>query len=120
MKYLAIWKTSEEKTSTPPTPEMEQRMGKLIEAQMKAGNLVSTGGISNPKKSVRVKRAGAKVTITDGPFIESKELVAGFAILEATSREHAIEQIKEFLEVAGDGTSEVHELWGDPISAPPR
>ena len=118
MKYLSIWKTSEDKLSKPPSVEMQAQMGKLIERSFKAGTLVSTGGISNNKKSARVRRSGNKVTVTDGPFTESKELVAGFAILEATSLEHAIELSKDFIEVAGDGATEVYELFGDPIEAP--
>jgi hypothetical protein len=111
MRYLSIYRTDAKRVNTPPTQENMARMGQLIEKSFKNGTLIATGGVmSNPKGAIRVRRAGSKVTITDGPFTEAKELIGGFAVLEATSREHAIELIEEFLDVAGEGECEVHEL----------
>jgi hypothetical protein len=120
MRYLSIYKMPEEKAGVPPTPEMQARMGKLIEQGVKAGTLVTTDGISNPKRSARVKRGAGKVTVTDGPFTEAKELVAGFAIFEVRSREHAIELAEEFLQYVEEGTCELHELFGPPPDAAKR
>jgi hypothetical protein len=61
-----------------------------------------------------VRRSGGKVTITDGPFTESKELVAGFALLEAPSKEAAIEMTRRFLEIAGEGECEVRQVYEAP------
>jgi len=111
MRYLSIYRTDAKNFGTPPTQEHIARMGKLIEKSFKEGTLVATGGVlTNPKGAARVRRAGSKVTVTDGPFTEAKELIGGFAVLEATSREHAIELVKEFLDCAGDGECEVHDL----------
>jgi hypothetical protein len=81
-------------------------------ALTKAGILVSNGGIQPSHEDGRVRLTNGELTVTDGPFTEAKELIAGFAICEVTSREHAIELAKQFLEAAGDGVSELHPLMG--------
>jgi len=117
MRFLSIYKTAE--TNRPPTEEHLANMGKLIEESMKAGTLVATEGCLPSSLGARVRQAGGQVTVTDGPFVESKELIAGFAILEATSRAHAIELTKEFLAVAGaDGECEIRQIYTAPDVAP--
>jgi hypothetical protein len=59
----------------------------------------------------RVRRAGDKITVTDGPFIESREVVGGFALLQANSKEEAIKLTKDFLQVAGEGECEIRQLY---------
>jgi hypothetical protein len=85
-------------------------MGNLIEEWSKKGVLLSTEGCLPSAKGARVRRSGGKLTVTDGPFTESKELIAGFAILQANSKAEAIELCKRFLEVAGDGESEIRQI----------
>jgi hypothetical protein len=58
------------------------------------------------------------MTVTDGPFTESKEVVGGFALLEAKSKEEAIELTKRFLKVAGDGECEIRQIFTAPDVAP--
>jgi len=86
-------------------------MQKLVEEGMKAGWLLSTEGCLPSAKGARVRRASGKTTVSDGPFTESKELVGGFAILQANSKQEAIELTKAFLAVAGDGECEIRELY---------
>jgi hypothetical protein len=115
MRFLAIYRTTPERICAEPDQKSMAEMQQLIERSMKAGTLLATGGVlTNPKGSSRVRRAGSKITVKDGPFTESKELIAGFAILEATSREHAIEMASDFLQVAGDGESELFDLMPPP------
>jgi hypothetical protein len=115
MRFLAIYRTTPERIAAPPEERYMAEMQQLIDRSMKAGTLLATGGVlPNPKGSARVRRAGGKITVKDGPFTESKELIAGFAILEATSREHAIALASEFLEVAGEGESELFDLMQPP------
>ena len=114
MRFLSIYKTAE--TGVPPTTEHVVAMGKLIEESMKAGELIATEGCLPSAKGARVRRAGGKVTVTDGPFTESKELVAGFALLEAPSKEAAIEMTRRFLDVAGDGECEIRQIFEAPAS----
>lgn len=64
----------------------------------------------------RVRRNDGKVTVTDGPFTESKEIVGGMAIIQTTTKDEAIAWTKKFLAVAGDGESEVRQLYEQPAS----
>jgi hypothetical protein len=115
MRYLSIFKTVEREV--PPTQEEMARMGKLIEEGMKAGWLVKTEGCLPSALGVRVRSSKGNVSITDGPFTEAKELVGGFAILEAKSKEHAVQLTKDFLQVAGDGECELRQLYEAPQQA---
>ena len=85
-------------------------MGKLIDEMTKAGVLLSTEGCQPSAKGARVRLSGGKVTVTDGPFTETKELVAGFAMIQVKSKDEAIEWTRRFLRVAGDGESEIRQL----------
>lgn len=114
MRFLSIYKTVER--NTPPTEEEMAAMGKLIEEGMKAGWLLSTEGCLPSKLGARVRRSEGKVTVMDGPFTESKELVGGFAILQAASKEEAIQIAKNFLSAVGRGECELRQLY-DPNSA---
>jgi len=109
MRFLSIYKTVE--TNTPPTAEHMARMERLIEESMKAGVLIATEGCLPSALGARVRRSGGQVTVTDGPFTESKELIAGFALLEARSKEHAIELTRQFLDVAGEGECEIRQIF---------
>jgi hypothetical protein len=115
MRFLSIYKTVER--STPPTVEEMAKMGKLIEEYMKAGVLLATEGCLPSALGARVRLSNGKVTVTDGPFIESKELIGGFALLEASSKAEAIELTKKFLDVAGDGECEIRQLFTAPDAA---
>jgi hypothetical protein len=86
-------------------------MGKLIEKLMKAGSLLSTEGCLPSALGARVRLSNGKLSVMDGPFTEAKEVVGGFAILEAKSKEHAIELAREFLQVAGDGECELRQVY---------
>ena len=117
MRFLSIYKTAER--NSPPSIEHIEKMQKLVEEGQKAGWLLSTEGCLPSARGARVRSEGGRVTVTDGPFTESKELVAGFAILEAKSKEEAIELTKTFLAVAGgDGECEVREVYSAPEQAP--
>ena len=109
MRYLSIYKSVE--TNQPPTLDEMATMGQHIEEAMKAGVLLATEGCLPSAKGARVRLANGDVIVTDGPFTESKEVVGGFAILEARSREEAIELARKFLLVAGDGECEIRELY---------
>ena len=85
-------------------------MGRLINELMSEGVLLDTGGVSDGGSSLRVQRAGGKVSVTDGPFTETKEIVGGFAIFKVNSKDEAIALTRRFLEIAGDGMSELHEV----------
>jgi hypothetical protein len=102
MRYMMLYKPGYE--DIPPTEEHMAAMGRLIEDMAKAGVLIATDGLQSSSKGARVRRFGGKTTVIDGPF----------AIVEAKSKEHAIELAKRFLEVVGEGESEVRLMHGEP------
>jgi hypothetical protein len=109
MKFLSIYKTAE--TGVLPTPEEMNRVGKLVEDGMKAGFLLAVEGCMPSAAGARVRLSKGKLTVTDGPFTESKEVIGGLAILQADSKETAIELVGQFLNAAGDGECELRQLF---------
>ena len=109
MRFLSIYKTVER--NTPPTPEEMAGMAKLIEEGMKSGWLLSTEGCLPTSFGARVRRSEGKLSVTDGPFAETKEVVGGFAILKADSKQEAIELAKFFLGHVGQGECELRQLF---------
>ena len=109
MKFISIF--THEPTNRPPTEAEMAAMGKLIEDGMKAGWLIATEGVSFGGVGVRIhKSAGGKVKVTDGPFTEAKEVIGGYALMQAKSREEIVELTSNFLNVVGQGTCEIHQL----------
>ena len=108
MKFLSIYKCAER--NTPPSQEEMATMTKLVEQGFKEGWLLGTEGCLPSALGARVRRSGSNVSVTDGPFTESKEVVGGFAILKANSKEEAIELAKNFLKVAGEGECEIRQV----------
>jgi hypothetical protein len=117
MRFLSVYKTTE--TGVPPTQEEMARMGKLVEEGMKAGFLLAVEGCMPSATGARVRLSNGKLSVTDGPFTESKEVIGGLALLRASSKEEAVELAKQFLHVAGDGECELRQLFeGGPSIAP--
>jgi len=116
MKFLSIYKAAER--STPPTPQEMAVMGKLVEQGFNEGWLLATEGCLPSALGARVRKSSGNVSVTDGPFTESKEVVGGFAILKANSKEEAIQLAKDFLKVAGEGECELRQLYepGDEVN----
>ena len=112
MRFLSIYRNNKD-GGMPSQDEME-RMGKLIEEWMKRGILLSAEGCLPSATGARVRLSNGKVTVTDGPFSETKEVVGGLAILQANSKEEAVQAVKEFLNVAGDGECELRQLYEGP------
>ncbi len=114
MRYLSIVKSSENQ-GVPPQALLDA-IGKLTEEGLKDGSLVSTGGLGQTSTGVRLRMARGTLTVTDGPFSEAKEVVGGFAILEAPSRREAIEATRHFMQLhqqhwpTWEGECELREL----------
>jgi len=109
MKFLSIYKSVER--NTPPSQEEMESMGKLIEEAMKAGWLLATEGCLPTAVGARVRIDNGTLKVTDGPFTEAKEVVGGFAILQANSKQEAIELAKNFLRVVGQGECELRQIY---------
>jgi hypothetical protein len=95
MRFMVMVKaTRDSENGVMPSTELLTEMGKFNEELVKAGVMVAGEGLHPSSKGVRVKFDGAKRTVIDGPFTETKELVAGFWILDVKSKEEAIEWVK--------------------------
>jgi hypothetical protein len=113
MRFMTLYKPGKESDAPPSQQEMAE-MGQFIEEMAKAGVLIATDGLQPSSKGARVRISGGKFTVTDGPFTETKELVAGYAIIQAKSKEEAIELTKRFLKVVGEGESEIRLMHDTP------
>jgi hypothetical protein len=114
MRYMMLYKPGRE-SDAPPSPQEMADMGRLIEEMAKAGVLIATDGLQRSSKGARVRISkNGKFVVTDGPFTETKELVAGYAIVEAKSKQEAIELAKRFLTVVGEGESEIRLMHSEP------
>jgi hypothetical protein len=123
MKYLTFIRHSESYRESPPPAELMEAMGKFVQKSLKEGTVVDTGGLLPSKEGVRVRLAGGKITVIDGPFSESKEVIGGWAILKADSKAEAIRLATEFMELhrrhwpGFEGESEVRPMF-DPGMGP--
>jgi hypothetical protein len=109
MRFLSIYKSAER--ATPPTQDEMATMGKMVEDGMRAGWLLATEGCLPSTLGARVRRSSSKITVTDGPFTESTEVVGGFAIFKVNSKEEAVELARQFLKAVGDGECELRQLY---------
>jgi hypothetical protein len=113
MRFISIF--THEPTDRSPTEAEMATIGKLIEESMKAGWLIATEGVHFGTTGVRVhKSAGGKFTVTDGPFAETKEVLGGYALLNAASKEEVVELTRRFLDVVAQGTCEIYQLYEMP------
>jgi len=123
MKYLTFIRHSESHRQSGPPPALLDAMGKFVAKSLKEGTLVDTGGLLPSKDGVRVRLAKGKITVTDGPFTESKEVIGGWAILRTDSRAEAIRIATEFMELHREywpefeGESEVRPMF-EPGTGP--
>jgi hypothetical protein len=99
--------TNESEAGNPPTAEQFAAMQAYNEELAKAGILLAAEGLAPTSKSARVKFSGDKRTVIDGPFAETKEVIAGFSIIRATSLEEAIELVKRTPNIFPNGKAEV-------------
>jgi hypothetical protein len=109
MRFISIY--THPVTSAPPSPGLEANMGALIEEGMKAGWLIATEGVHDAGAGLRVSSKQGEISVTDGPFAEAKEVLGGYALMEARDRAHVLELTRKFLALVGDGTCEIHELY---------
>jgi hypothetical protein len=115
MKFLSMIRLNE-KTAQPPSERLMTEMGKLMDEMFKSGALVRTAGLRPTSEGMRVRWNRGALSTTEGPFTETKEVIGGFAILEAKSMDEAIALTKRFLAIHGDEFDlecEVRPLDGD-------
>ena len=101
MRFLSMVRV-QENSGQRPSERLMREMGKLMEEMTRAGKLIATGGLTPTSQGFRMRSNHGKISVTDGPFTETKEVVGGYAIMEAASMEEAVEMTRRFLEVHGD------------------
>jgi hypothetical protein len=128
MRFMVmVMATKESEAGIPPKPEAYAAMGKYNAELVKAGVLLAAEGLAESSKGARVKFSGDKRTVIDGPFAETKEVVAGFSIIQVKSMEEAIELVKRVPNIFPNGEAEVEirklmdvEDFGDGFTPNPE
>ena len=110
MQFMMIVNANRDyEAGRPPDPALLAAIGALGDKMAKAGVLLQRGGLLPSSKGARVRASGGRLTVTDGPFAETKELIGGFAILEAASKEEAVRLGEEFMQLHVDVLGESYE-----------
>lgn len=113
MRYMSIITSPH---STPPTPELMEHMGKLAEREIASGRMIDMGGLTPLAMGAQVVLKGGELKVIDGPFVEAKEVIGGYAIMEFRSKEEALAAAVEFMQLHKDympgweGTCEVRAM----------
>jgi hypothetical protein len=112
MRILGLLKADQHsEAGAPPSKELMEEMGRFMEEVTKAGVLLASDGLHPSSKGARVRLADGKVTVTDGPFTESKELIASYAMFQVKSMDEAVAWTTRFLKVLGSGECELRPVF---------
>ncbi|MGW1889419.1 YciI family protein [Streptomyces sp. NPDC002004] len=111
-RYMSLVRIAEDEIPQELPERLMLDMGTLIEEMTKAGVLLDTAGLTPTKEGTRLHWRNRELSVTDGPFTETKEVVGGYAILQCKDRAEALEWTKRFLSIHGDigVTSELREI----------
>jgi hypothetical protein len=118
MKFMIMVKSAE--SAVPPPMALMAAIGKLGEEAMRAGVMVETGGLLPSAMGARVRLSAGKLTVTDGPFAETKELVGGYAVYNLKSKQEAIDWATRFMQLhkehwpGWEGESEIRQIFDAP------
>jgi hypothetical protein len=99
MKYMMFIKHTEDYQGKTAPPELYAAMGEFVEAAMKSGQMLDGAGLKSTVHGTRVRLAGGTISILDGPFTESKEIVGGYALMDLPSEEEALALARKFMEL---------------------
>lgn len=99
MKYLAFIRHTESYREAAPPPALMEAMGQFVQKSLQDGSLVDTGGLLPSKDGFRVRLANGAISTTDGPFAETKEVIGGWAILQAATKAEALRIARQFMEL---------------------
>jgi hypothetical protein len=118
MRCLGLLRAdAESESGAPPSKELMEKMGTFMEEVTRAGVLLATDGLQPSSKGKRVRVTDGKVTVIDGPFTESKELIASYALFQVKSLDEAVHWTTRFLQVLGTGECEIRPLF-EPCDFP--
>ena len=112
MRFMIIRKADENtEAGVLPSRELLAAMGRYVEEMVRAGVLLAGEGLQPSAKGTRVTFRGGRATVTDGPFTETKELIAGFNLIEVGSREEAVEWVRRWPAEDGDVEIEIRQVF---------
>jgi hypothetical protein len=122
MRFMMIVKaTKESEAGAPPNPKLMAAIAKMADEATRKGAMVGAGGLLPSSQGTRIRVAGGKTSVIDGPFAETKELVGGYAIFDLISKEEAIQSGKEFMQLHADilgpsyqGELEIRPMFDGP------
>eukprot|EP01132_Coremiostelium_polycephalum_P006467 gene6467-8021_t len=112
MRFMSIVTSAH---SQPPTPELMEAMNKLADREIKAGRMLDMGGLTPVTMGAQVRIANGQLSVIDGPFVEAKEVIGGYAIMEFADKDEAVASAVEFMQLHKDfmpgweGTCEVRK-----------
>jgi hypothetical protein len=126
MRFMLMSKAdSNYEAGFPPNAELMAAIGKLTEEMTKGGILVGAGGLMPSSQGARMRLAGGKLSVTDGPFAEAKEIIGGYAIVQVKSKQEAIDLAKRFMEIhkeilgpSYEGESEIRQMYDSSECGP--
>ena len=110
MRFLGYTLGDESVPVPPPSPELMEEMGALLEDATKSGVLVATGGLAPTSMGAKISLKDGEFTVIDGPFTEAKELIGGWALMECRDQDEAIEWTKRFLTISGPGECRIRQV----------
>ncbi len=116
MKFLGFIKADEKYRTQGPPPALLEAMGSFVQGSMQSGVLVDTGGLKSSAAASRIRIEKGKLTVSDGPVTEAKEVVGGWAIMQGKSKAEVLAVSKKFMELhqqywpGWEGTSELYEM----------
>jgi hypothetical protein len=99
MRFMFIVKSDRR---GPPTPELLQAMHKLADREIKAGRMLDNGGLMPLSTGAQVRIKDQQLSVIDGPFVEAKEVIGGYAIFELRDKDEALASAKEFMQLHKD------------------
>jgi hypothetical protein len=112
MRILGLLKADEHsEAGAPPSKELIERMGRFVEEVTNAGVLIDSNGLHPSQRGKKVRLADGNITVMDGPFTESKELVASYAFFQVNSMDEAVHWTTRFLQVLGKGECELRPIF---------
>jgi hypothetical protein len=117
MKYLTFIRHPESYREAGPPPALLEAMGRFVQKSLQDGTLVDTGGLLPTKEGFRIRLSKGVISMTDGPFSETKEVIGGWAIIKADSKADAVRIAQEFMELHRkhwpefEGESEVRPMF---------
>ena len=128
MRFMMMMKADKNsEAGQPPDPKLMAAMGKFVEEMTRSGVLLSTGGLGPSMMGARLVATGGSLKQIDGPFAETKELIAGYAIIQAKSKDEAIEHGRRFMKLHMDvfgptweGSCEIRPAFGPEDGVPAR